>query len=70
MTMRQALCALAVAYGLIVAGVVWLWGPYGLIGAGVGLAVLVLFVIDVRERHEAVAGPAPKRRHRVPVHPR
>ena len=69
-TKREALCVLAVAYAAVTAGVVWLFGPYGLIGAGIVLAALVLFVIDVREaRHEAVASP-PRRRHRVPVHHR
>lgn len=69
-TKREALALLAVAYTLTAAGVVWLFGPYGLIGAGVALAVLALFVIDVREaRHEAVASP-PRHRHRVPVHHR
>lgn len=69
-TKREALTVLAVAYVLITAGLVWLFGPYGLIGAGAALAAVALFGIDVREaRHEAVASP-PRRRHRVPVHHR
>lgn len=60
---------LGVAVALIVAGLTWRFGAWGLIGSGVGLGALVLFVIDVKERHEAVASPS-RRRHRVPVHTR
>ncbi|MFD8117085.1 hypothetical protein [Streptomyces microflavus] len=35
MTRAEALCALIFAFLLIAAGVVWLFGPYGLVGAGV-----------------------------------
>lgn len=66
-TVREALAALAVAYLAVAAGVVWLWGPWGLIGAGIGLAGAVLFVIDVKERHEAVASPPRRERRRLPV---
>ncbi|MET8265948.1 hypothetical protein ABZU92_18370 [Micromonospora arida] len=67
MTVREALAVLAVAYALAAAGVVWLFGPYGLIGAGLGLAAGALFVIDVKERHEAVASPPRRERRRFPV---
>ena len=65
-TKREALTVLAVAWALITAGLVWLFGPYGLMGSGAALAAVVLFGIDVKERHEAVASPQ-RRRHRVPV---
>ena len=60
MRRREAVTALAAALLLVVAGVVWLWGPYGLIGSGVGLALLTLFVFDIREerRAEPVVSPA------------
>ncbi|MGW3808846.1 hypothetical protein [Micromonospora sp. NPDC005113] len=67
MTIRELGAVLAVAYLAVAAGVVWLFGPYGLIGAGIGLAAAALFVIDVKERHEAVASPPRRERHRVPV---
>jgi hypothetical protein len=59
----EAVVLLAVALALVLAGVVWLAGPWGLVGGGVVLAALVLFVFDVREdRHDqAVASPASRR---------
>jgi hypothetical protein len=63
----EALIALAAAVCLIVAGLVWLLGPYGLIISGVAVAVLVLFGFDLADpgpepgkerRGEPVAGPA------------
>lgn len=67
MTRREAQMSLLVALALVVAGAVWLFGPYGLLGGGLALAVLVLFVIDVKESDgEAVARPArPGLRHPV-----
>jgi len=62
---REAFSLLLVAVALIATGLAWRFGPIGLIGTGVALAVLALFVIDVRERREAVAPPA--RRRREPV---
>lgn len=56
---------LGVALALLVAGLVWLYGPYGLVGSGAVLLVSALFVIDVKEqRGEAVepAGRWPARR--------
>lgn len=69
-TVRESLAALAVAFALVAAGAVWVWGPWGLIGAGFALAAVVLFVIDVKERHEAVASPSRRERRRLPVHHR
>jgi hypothetical protein len=60
----EAVAALAVAVTLIVAGMVWLFGAYGLIGSGLVLAALTLFVFDVRpdtgeeRRAEPVVHPA------------
>lgn len=39
----------AAAIVLLVAGLVWLFGPFGLLGAGVGLGAVALFVVDVKE---------------------
>lgn len=57
----EAVVLLAVAALMVAAGAVWLFGAYGLIGAGVALAGLVLFVFDIREeapRAHPVANPA------------
>lgn len=65
----DARVALAAAVALITAGTVWLWGPYGLIGSGVVLAGLVLFVFNVEESAggEVLAEPA-RTRDRGPLH--
>lgn len=47
MRRAEAAAVLAVAVLSLVAGVTWLFGPFGLVGAGVVLAVVVLFVVDV-----------------------
>lgn len=52
----EAVAALAVSVALIVAGLVWLAGPWGLIGSGVALLVVLLFVVDVDVSDEEV-GP-------------
>jgi hypothetical protein len=58
----EAVAALAAAVALIISGLVWLAGPWGLIGSGVALAVAVLFVdvddVEGERGAEAVAGPA------------
>lgn len=57
----EAVVLRAAAVVMVVAGVVWLFGPYGLLGAGAGLAAVVLFVFDIREegpRAEPVADAA------------
>lgn len=59
-TRREVTCVLLIAVGLAVAGLVWLFGAYGLICGAAGLAALALFGIDVREvehRGEAVDAP-------------
>ena len=65
MTRVEALAALATAVALIVAGLVWLLGPYGLIISGVAIAGLVLFGFNLADREsgkerrgDPVAGPA------------
>lgn len=52
MTRFEAVIAVAVAVALVVCGVVWLWGAYGLIGSGVVLGLVTLFVFDVRPGRE------------------
>lgn len=49
MTRREALVALSVAAGLIVGGLTWLFGPLGLLGSGVGLAVAALAIPTRKE---------------------
>jgi len=65
MTRQEARALLAFAVLATVGGLTWLFGPYGLAGAGVVLLVVVLFVIDVKERvgGEAVEEPAWAGRH-------
>lgn len=61
MTRREAVAALAAAAALIVAALVWLAGPWGLLAGGAGIAALVLFGVDIEERgreREAVADAA------------
>lgn len=55
----EAVALLTAAVLMVAAGLVWLFGAYGLIGAGVALLVTVLFLVDVREeapRANHVAG--------------
>lgn len=61
MTRREATVLLGVAMALVIAGLTWLFGPYGLLGAGVALTALTLFVFDIREERAGgvpVADPA------------
>jgi hypothetical protein len=52
----EAIALLAVALALIVAGLVWLLGPFGFLASGLALLSVALFVIDVEgQRGEAVA---------------
>lgn len=37
------------ALALLTSGAAWLFGPFGLLGAGLLLLVVALFVVDVRE---------------------
>lgn len=58
MTRRETFLLLVVAVVFIAGGLVWLFGPYGLVGSGVALLALALFGVDVKEqgrRGEAVA---------------
>jgi hypothetical protein len=48
MTNREALGALFVAILMLTAGFVWLYGPFGLLGGGLAVAVLTL-TTDKRE---------------------
>lgn len=59
----EAVALLAASLLMIVAGVVWLFGPAGLIGSGAVLLLLTLFVFDIRpdgreRRAEPVVRPA------------
>lgn len=61
MTRREATVLLAVALALVVAGLVWLFGPFGLLASGAVLVALTLFVFDIREERagaDSVAVPA------------
>lgn len=46
MTTREALCALFVAVLFITAGFVWLYGAWGLVGGGAGIAAVALLTDD------------------------
>lgn len=46
MTTREALCALFVAVLFVTAGFVWLYGAWGLVGGGVGIAAITLLADD------------------------
>lgn len=49
MRRAEAVVLLAAALLMVVAGVVWLFGPLGLICSGAAVGGLVLFVFDIRE---------------------
>jgi hypothetical protein len=49
MRRTEAVILVALSLGLCVTGLVWLFGPYGLIGSGIALAAVALFVFDVKE---------------------
>lgn len=49
MRRAEAVVLLLVALLLVVSGVTWLFGAYGLLGSGVALAALTLIVVDVKE---------------------
>lgn len=48
MTTREALCAIFMAILIVTAGLVWLLGPYGLIGGGLAV-LLVTLLTDKKE---------------------
>lgn len=59
MTRWEARTALALAILGIIGALTWQFGPWGLLGTSITLLVVVLFVVDVRERDgEAVEEPA------------
>jgi hypothetical protein len=65
------LIALSVAFALVAAGFTWLFGPYGLIGSGIGCAALVFFFVDKVEekRGDPVPDALPQAPGRgVPLH--
>jgi hypothetical protein len=66
MRRTEAVVLVAVALALIVSGLVWLLGAYGLLGSGVLLLAVALFGVDVREERDAepVAVPAWAQRSR------
>lgn len=51
MTNREGFYALIAAILFVTAGFVWLFGPYGLMGGGLGIALLTLFT-DTDERED------------------
>ena len=53
-TALTLVCMVAAALLMVVAGLTWLFGPYGLIGGGVALGTYALVVAEVRapEREE------------------
>ncbi len=69
MTRFQAFAVLAFAGLLVISGLVWLLGPWGLIGSGLAVAAAVLFV-DVKEvpGREAVADAAPSAHRGFSLH--
>lgn len=50
MTRWEARTLLAFALLCVVVGLMWLLGPWGLLGAGLLLLVAVLFLVDVKEQ--------------------
>ena len=59
MTRWEARTALAAALLMVTAALTWLLGPWGLLAPGLLLALVVLFLVDVKEQAsgEAVADP-------------
>ena len=49
MRRRELVALLTFALLLAVGGVVWLFGPLGMLAAGLALGVLALTVIDIKE---------------------
>lgn len=47
MRRHEAVALVALAVLLTIAGVTWLFGPWGLTGSGVALAAIALFAVDV-----------------------
>lgn len=62
MTRGEARASLAFAVLALVGGLVWLFGPYGLVAPAVVVLVVVLFVVDVEEPHRAEVVPEPPQR--------
>jgi protein-S-isoprenylcysteine O-methyltransferase Ste14 len=50
MTKREGVLCLLAAILLIVGGLTWAFGPWGMIGSGVALGVTILFVMDFDDR--------------------
>jgi hypothetical protein len=63
MTRREALYLLLAGIAMTVGGLVWLFGPVGLIGCGIGVGVFALLVPEVKEQREPVADAAAPGRH-------
>jgi hypothetical protein len=54
----EARALLAAGLLAVAAALVWLFGPWGLLGIGVAYTIAALFLVDVKERaREAVAEP-------------
>lgn len=49
MRRSEGIALLAVALTLITSGATWLFGPFGLLGAGIVLGAAALALIDVKD---------------------
>jgi predicted PurR-regulated permease PerM len=58
---HEAVALLAFAVLLVVAGSVWLFGPFGLLGSGVVLIVVTLFALDIKDGDREAVGSTPRR---------
>jgi hypothetical protein len=57
----EAVALFAFALLLAVAGLAWLFGPYGLLGAGLALIVVTLFALDIKDGDREAVGPPARR---------
>jgi len=55
----EARALLAAGVLATVGALVWLFGPWGLLGSGVVLTIAALFLVDVKERARAEAVEEP-----------
>lgn len=62
MTRRESLLVLGIAYALMISGLTWLFGPYGLIIGGLAVCATTLFAFErVSEaRGEALEDAVPR----------
>lgn len=48
-TRREMLIFVLISVAMIAAGLTWLYGPWGMVGTGAAVIVVVLAVVDERE---------------------